>query len=110
MTKCVSQVLHDAREALYEHGWWDGKNARNKNRGTVCVMEAVALVSRDFSRDSVEVSYYIARALDLHPERSDWCVFSVPQWNDERGRTFNQITDTLERAEKFAEIDERRGR
>lgn len=87
----VQQHLLEAAEYLRSHGWESGL-WRCLIRGSVCMMGAVSKVTEeDFSRSSTP--YH-----EAYLRLSSYAGRCAVAWNDQPGRTVEQVIDLLERA------------
>jgi hypothetical protein len=96
-----AEVIREARNVLFERGWTQGR--READDGAVCLEAAlsIAICGKprflcEGARGTQGVIAAIEAAIDTDTE-STW------EWNDYYRRTFNEVIDALDRAEKLAE-------
>jgi len=101
-----SEVFRTARNVLFERGWYQGDFLDDNNQ-SVCVAGAcmlaygLAIGQLDDMFIGNDLQNLLYRLDALLP---DW--ENTAHWNDEHGRTFSEIIELLELAEKQALIEE----
>jgi hypothetical protein len=95
MSDQVADVLDDAADLLERDGWIQGHET---GPGGVCAMTAIAAASVDH----IMVGRSIAAATEdaLMGAVPGWENASVPAWNDDPGRTKQQVLDAFRAAAK----------
>jgi hypothetical protein len=90
----TAKILNKAADLIDLHGWCQGE--MQSNQGCYCVLGAINAVTRtplrDPARDAVREEIFGA---------------SISSWNDQKGRTVDQVTTTLRNAARTAEEDDR---
>jgi hypothetical protein len=91
-----SELLRRAAEIIEENGWRQGWKA---DGDTVCVVDALAAAWRPWSP---EVGWLLAadRVKDV---LGLWVGTALHDWNDEPGRTKQEVLDAFNRAAQQAE-------
>jgi len=120
--KKASEILRETKEFLMEHGWCTGSYQHDEYDGdawegagevfqtTYCVMGAYGRVMNQDSHsyESKCPSYQLM--LPTHPLRCLWETMGRPEtiegWNDASGRTFGEVCDVFDGAEKLALVRE----
>jgi hypothetical protein len=96
----ASEIIREARNVLFERGWTQGELIAES--GELCLEGALSLA------ETGEIRYLpycgavdaVMKALDVKWRDSLW------GFNDTTGRTFDEVIDALDRAEKIAEAEE----
>jgi hypothetical protein len=91
----ASDVIRETRNLLFERGWTQYGSVDPD--GSMCVLGALTTVARTADRSSVE-----AATAAVFEAVGRGCT-SVTSWNDESGRTFSEVVEMLERAERVAD-------
>lgn len=91
-----SEVIRETKNVLFERGWKRG--GFEGDDGTVCVYRALDIATRGpgISWDAYKA---VVSALP-EPHTGIWV------WNDARVRSFDEVIDVLDKAEKIAEARE----
>lgn len=95
-----AEIIREARSLLFERGWT--KHALENRDGECCVLGALNLaqcgnaLGREYLADGTREA--VATAIDPAAE-----FVSVSKWNNAAERTFPEVIDMLDRAEKIAE-------
>lgn len=111
-----SEALREARIQLFERGWAKGDFVNHE--GNVCSIGAINVTTHDAvwiraHEDprtlNEKARGYLRQAIaDRFPawrKRINTGQADVPEWNDTRRRTFDEVVDTFEYAAKLAELD-----
>lgn len=93
----AAEVIREARNLLFERGWT--QHVTEDDDGHLCLIRALNLAAGEGLGRVASIAHpgadkAIASAVD------DRVAFG---WNDEPGRTFGEVIDILDKAEKFAE-------
>lgn len=101
----ASEVLREARNILFERGWT--RVVREAPGGEVCLEAACSIPITGmpdflllYAHDPIEVDVVSALRAATGAPVSLW------SWNDAEDRTFDDVIDALDRAEKLALIRE----
>jgi len=108
-----SEILRTARHKLYEHGW--AQRHLRDNEGHLCAIGAINLAAFGTvspilslhapSGAACDASHFLYQAMnEVDPLLLG--MQSVSLWNDLPYRTFDQIIEAFEKAEKYAEEKE----
>lgn len=104
-----SEVLREARNVLFERGWHQGDftpldaDDEPVADGPVCAYGAIGVVLGDVCCEGIDttaVDPFLFAALGVGRDAE------IPEWNDEPGRTFGEVIDVFDKAEKLAEAAE----
>lgn len=95
----ASEVLREARNVLFERGWYQGYYYSFAD-DSVCLRGAVSVAHCGRVMGALYESPAIRVLERIIPERN------VAAWNDAPERTFDEVIDILDRAEKQALIAE----
>lgn len=104
----ASELIREARNVLFERGWHQGyftpidddTGEPLADDGPVCIYGAIGCVLGDVENKGIStaaVDPFLFAVLDVE----DDC--EVTEWNDAQERTFSEVIDALDRAEKLAE-------
>lgn len=93
-----AQIIRDARNLLFERGWNQG--ALEGDDGSLCVSGAVNAAVNAACLGPVEPYFRVLRLFESVVSRE------ITGWNDAPERTFNEVIDAMDRAEKIAESRE----
>jgi hypothetical protein len=111
----AAEVIRAAKDSLFRDGWcqWVYEEAD----GRICARKAIWHAAGSEFSERLEAERYVARAAgdEGYRERLDdgqiyirgEGVHPVEFYNDKPGRTFSEIVDLFDKAEKFAEADGR---
>lgn len=97
-----SEVIREARNQLFERGWHQG--GYEGPDGSVCMAGAVnaALTGRPrLLASESNATFALIDAVRAPLEAAS--DGHVPHFNDTEGRTFDEVIEAFDRAEKFAE-------
>jgi len=107
----ASEILRNARHALYERGW--AQRYLESPSGHLCSIGALnlatfgvvePLLKGTFIREADRAANILRHAMmDVDSTQGD---VPIHRWNDFRLRTFDQIVEAFEKAEKLALIAE----
>jgi hypothetical protein len=97
-----SEIIRETKNVLFELGWHQGDFEGPD--GSVCVRGALRLAAMngsfnwkgEYSDDECRAAEHVRGVVGEH----------IPTWNDAIGRTFSEIIDGLDLAEKRAMIAE----
>src|SRR5690348_1929195 len=98
-----SEVISEARNILFERGWTQG--TYENDAGELCTLGALNAVYQlkerapDVHLGAAIMSARVAVQESIGHKR-------IPTWNDHRDRTFSDVIDALDKAEKIAEQQE----
>ena len=97
----TSEVIREARNLLFERGWT--KNYLKNAAGNVCLRGALMWAATggiDWSAwDKISPAESIISSKLING-------MNVASWNDEPSRTFDEVIEVLDKAEKIAEQQE----
>lgn len=94
-----SEVIREARSTPFERGWHQGE--LESEDGSLCIMGALYGALGSVHNTPV------ARVLPVYAVlESIVGGAGVGSWNDKYGRTFTEVIDMLDKAEKVAEREE----
>lgn len=96
-----SEQIREVKATLMDRGWVQG-TAQN-SRGEVCLGKAVVLTSQKYGIFGPSLYERVLEAI-FAVDGQRWNY--IPPWNDRIGRTFTDVGDVLDRAEKLALIQE----
>ena len=99
----TSEVMRRAKEVLSEEGWQQGAYSADWHRGPFCVYGALIEACGAWQRQHVITVHTQVLTDVLYV---NWGIGCIEGWNDVPGRTFDQVIDALDRAEKRALIAE----
>lgn len=102
-----SEVIREARNVLFERGWT--RRQLEHDDGSVCAMGALRIAAYGAVLGwgpEVESARDCLIAADAHLPDFITDEPSVPAWNDYPGRTFGEVIDAFDKAEKLALIAE----
>lgn len=99
----ASEVIREARNVLFERGWYQGDFVGPD--GSVCAYGALVVA------EGMEVRKSNADAGTCETDAADYFERAIPvlsmfDWNDKPGRTLNEVMEALDKAEKLALIAE----
>lgn len=112
-----SEIIREGKLQLFERGWQRGASLIDRH-GSLCALgalgKAAGLTDDDLRSQLKYVPFYdgvlhtaatfLAEAMSHdRPEGRYWVTRSVWSFNDATGRTFDEIIDAFDKAEKFAE-------
>lgn len=92
-----SEVIRETKVQLFERGWAQGKF--ENDRGEVCVRGAIGLAL--FGDTSASIRQLACDPIEQLILEAVGC--EVTGWNDDKSRTFDEVIDGLDKAEKLAE-------
>ena len=81
-------VAEKAKSALFEHGWRQGVRQAERSSSDVCLVEALAIAGERPGGAAVLTEY--VRHLGFKH------IYQAMAWNDEPGRTFEQVLERLD--------------
>lgn len=99
-----SEIIREARNQLFERGWT--QREAESSDGRVCIMGAVNFAVYGRSHCPMD---YDAEKEGLRNRVADLLSptgAAVAHWNDAPGRTFDEVIEHLDKAEKLAEAAE----
>lgn len=99
-----SETIREARRLLFEFGWCQHRLINEE--GKLCLEGALGVAANGTTQGNVPQSLLQTVGKAAYPEGNPE-VFGVYIWNDAEGRTFAEIVEALDRAEKIAEAEER---
>ena len=89
--KKALEVLEHMKENLFERGWCQGQ--LELETGEVCLSGALATLT---NYEEYYALFALSTALDsIHKAIGG---ASIPGWNDEPGRTFNEVIEVIDKA------------
>lgn len=101
MTMLASEAIREARTLLFERGWCQ-RSFGTGTGGPYCIHGALHhVVIRERHKEWFDMKEDVHAALRLALDGEIGIT-----WQDRDGRTFDEVIDALERAEKFALIAE----
>jgi len=118
--KKASEILRETKEFLMEHGWCTGSYQHDEYdsdawegevfRTTYCIMGGFGMVMNQDSHAYEGRGGSYDMMTWMHPLRCLWETMGRPEtiesWNDTTGRTFDEVCDVFDRAEKLALVRE----
>ena len=95
----TSEVIREARNVLFERGWIQGALERIDG---VCLRGAVMTAVRGSYLYLMDTDVCLVNAAEdiIGTQTGGW---SIPTWNDMGSRTFDEVIEVLDKAEKIAE-------
>ena len=90
------EIIREARNLLFERGWC--QRALQNRDGEVCALGAVAIATHGDTTSSVTREELAAVWM-----LSDVCGEVITVFNNAPGRTFGEVVDVFDKAEKIAE-------
>lgn len=93
------QVLRDAVDLLFRRGWTQGSY---RNEDGYCAEGALLAAAVGRQEAANPARYYLLGALQQMDPAN---IYGVISWNDTHGRTFDEVIEAFEKAQKLAEID-----
>lgn len=100
-----SEVIREARPILFERGWT--QRMEMGPDGSVCLVGAIKAAR--WEHDNSNGVHFTERRVPPKVRaflKAALNVNSIEHWNDMRERTFDDVIDALDKAEKLAEISE----
>lgn len=108
------EVIREARNLLFERGWWkgdlEGPNGELCVEGALCVAKnggMHGMITHELLGPVWKAIEAASRARGISSKGDIPCGAFI--WNDAKDRTFDEVIEVLDRAEKIAEQSELAG-
>jgi hypothetical protein len=101
-----SEIIRESKNVMFERGWCQGSFERLD--GSVCVRGALRLSATQGARIVWTDGWQVGEAEAAAHVSTAVGGGYIPTWNDTKGRTFSEVIDALDLAEKLAMIAEER--
>jgi hypothetical protein len=102
-----SEIIRKGRSRLFQHGWC--QHSFQDTEGRLCAFGALRAATSTVPESFEDSLDLPTQRACLYLEKSigpDKHWFPIVGWNDEPGRTFSEVVDLFDKAEKLAEADE----
>lgn len=97
-----SEVIRETRNVLFERGWHQG-SLRGPGDSRCVIGATYAVIGIELPTNNETLNDTRDWMETLPVLEAATAPFRVSAWNDEEGRTFSEVIDMLDKAEKIAE-------
>lgn len=91
----LADVYEEAAEAIERDGWTQGELVDHKGRR--CFIGGLVAATNNQYNRTYAAGVYAEQVLELPPRdsRCEGIVFPIAEWNDEKGRTKDEVINLL---------------